>query len=123
MTTVCWKSFCPKYALSGMTILKSFSTTVATPLKCPCLDAPQSISPICPMFIVVLKPSWYISSASGMKTASTLRPESLFKSPFSSFGYCLKSSFGPNCVGFIKMLTTVASFSFFDRLTRLRCPS
>ena len=39
------------------------------------------------------------------------------------FGYELKSSLGENCVGFIKMLTTVCLHICFDFFIRERCPA
>ena len=41
MSVACWMSFWPKIATSGWTMLKSFATTVSTPVKWPGRDAPS----------------------------------------------------------------------------------
>ena len=45
MIASCCASFSPKYARSGWTIPNSFSTTVATPRKCPGRCAPHRCAP------------------------------------------------------------------------------
>ena len=41
ITATCWASFCPKNAMCGATMLKSFVQMVATPRKCPGRCAPS----------------------------------------------------------------------------------
>ena len=44
ITVSCWKSFSPKIATSGCTRHSSFTTTVATPWKCPGRNTPHRMS-------------------------------------------------------------------------------
>ena len=58
MTSACWASFWPKYAMSGPTMLKSLATTVVTPRKCSgprAAPSSTSLSPVTPT--VLAKPS------------------------------------------------------------------
>ena len=58
MTATCWASFCPKYATSGPTMLKSLVTTVLTPAKWPGPRlAPSSTSEIPGTETVAAKPA------------------------------------------------------------------
>ena len=67
ITAACCASFCPKYALSGPTMLNSFVTTSATPSKCPGRDAPHNVSARLVTRTWVISAFGYISSGDGWK--------------------------------------------------------
>src|SRR5688500_6306329 len=58
-----------------------------------------------------------------MNTTSAPRERTLAVSPSISRGYFARSSFGPNCNGFTKMLTTTKSAAFRAVSISRRCPS
>ena len=72
ITAHCCASFRPKTARSGCTMLNSFSTTVATPSKCPGRRSPSSGFATAPTLTVVCAPGGYITSTGGRNRRSTL---------------------------------------------------
>src|SRR5690242_8921956 len=87
-------------------MLKSFDTTVQTPLKLPGRDAPQRTCDSWASSTHVEKSAAYIESAEGAKSTSAPAPSQAAVSAAIGRGYREKSSFGPNCAGLTKMLTT-----------------
>src|SRR5437016_7601212 len=104
-------------------MLKSFATTVVTPLKWPGREAPQSGAVNSCTVTSVKKPGGYISSTAGVKTASTPASRAWRRSPSRSRGYVVKSSCGPNCLGLTKIDSTTTSHSLRAACTRLRWPA
>ena len=86
MIASCCASFCPKYALSGVTMLKSLPTTVHTPLKCTGLVRPQSAFGRPVILINDTNPSAYISSGSGLNMISAPVASQSFASASRSLG-------------------------------------
>src|SRR4030095_3000633 len=104
-------------------MLKSFATTVVTPLKWPGREAPQSGVVSSCTVTSVRKPGGYISSTDGAKTTSTPASRAWLKSPDMSRGYVAKSSCGPNCLGLTKIDITTTSHSRRAACTRLMWPA
>ncbi len=108
-TRSCWKSFCPKQATVGRTMLNSLATTWQTPRKWPGRCLPSSTLSSCGRSITTsAPPGGYISSAEGWNTQSTPAAAHLARSASSGRGYLDRSSPRPNWVGLTKMLTAVA---------------
>src|SRR4029450_4895839 len=104
-------------------MLKSFATTVVTPLKWPGREAPQSGVVSSCTATSVRKPGGYISSTDGAKTASTPASRAWRRSPSMSRGYVAKSSCGPNCLGLTKIDITTTSHSRRAACPRLMWPA
>src|SRR5262245_34713651 len=104
-------------------MLKSFATTVVTPLKWPGREAPQSGAVSSCTATSVRKPGGYISATDGAKTTSTPASRAWPRSPSMSRGYVAKSSCGPNCLGLTKIDSTTTSHSRRAACTRLRWPA
>src|SRR5262245_57040418 len=104
-------------------MLKSFATTVVTPLKWPGREAPQSDAVSSCTATSVRKPGGYISSTDGAKTTSTPASRAWCRSPSMSRGYVAKSSCGPNCLGLTKIDITTISHSRRAACTRLMWPA
>src|SRR3954466_1281758 len=104
-------------------MLKSFETIVATPRKCPGRDLPSSRSLNPSTVIQVTAPAGYISSAVGANTRSTFSFSSSPRSRSRSRGYLLRSSLGPNCMGFTKTDAATAAHCERAACTSDRCPA
>jgi hypothetical protein len=71
MIRYCWKSFCPKNATSGFTMLKSLETTLITPRKWSGRNWPHSFAGRSFWSTNVANPLGYISATEGAKSTST----------------------------------------------------
>src|SRR3989449_8303088 len=104
-------------------MFRSFVTTVVTPPKCPGRESPSYRRVRRCTETAVSKSGRYISWARGRKTASTPPDRQRRRSCTSERGYRSKSSSGPNCRGFTKMLTATASQASLAARISKRCPS
>ena len=129
MTRSCWKSFCPKQATSGWRMLNNFATTWHTPRKCPGRCLPSSASVSCGRSTTISDSCRRIHLLGGRIEDADRRPaRGIFPDRIrSGADTSLKSSRGPNCVGFTKMLTAVngaecLAYSISDRCPRCSAP-